>query len=156
MQKRLSKHTSLRLLIIGVVLLLLLTNVGISINPGDNGGCISVTFDKLPMLLAQKAILCVDGEQYDVSDTKLVREIVRESVVATNTDLRYVNTERWIDIYCGNCLVRRIHWITGDYPMFIVYNASPIHWIFFSNDGDGIVFPSDKLINNLESVIGTS
>lgn len=158
LKKWISEHKKLRSFVLWVLALLLLAiNIGISFNPSDNGGCISVTFDKLPMLLAQKAILRMGDKTYSITDVKLVHEIVSETIVATNTDLRYAETDRWIDIYCGNFIVRKIHWLgRHDTPhMFIVYNTSPIHWILFSKDGDGIVFPSDGLIAHLEKIVTT-
>ena len=46
------------ILLICVVIfcLLLLINIGVGCNPFDSGGCISVTFDKLPMMLADRAV----------------------------------------------------------------------------------------------------
>ena len=50
-------------ILLGVVLLLLL-NVGVCFNPFDNGGCISVTFDKLPMMVSTRGTLwCFPGFQ---------------------------------------------------------------------------------------------
>lgn len=155
-ENNINKRRKLRSIIIWVtVLFMLILNVGISVNLRDSGGCISVTFDKFPMLLVNKAVLCVDGKQYDISDSKLVRQIANESIVATNTDLCIHSKERWIDLYLGNLLVRRIYW-EPEHDMFIVYKESLIHWIFFSFEGDGLVFPSDELIQSLESIIDNS
>lgn len=136
-------------IILITVLLLLVLNVGIRVNM-DIG--ISVTFDKLPMLLVNKAVLYVDGEQYDISDSKLVREIARGSIVATNTDICVEGAKkRWIELYVGDVLIRRIGWT--DHDDFLIYEASLIHWMPFSQVGDGLVSPPDELINRLESII---
>ena len=140
-----------------LVLILLFLNIGVSVNLNakEAGGCISVTFDKLPMLLVNKAVLYVDGEQYNISDSKLVREIARESIVATNTDLCVHGAEiRWIDLYVGDVLIRRVGWT--DHDDFLVYEASLIHWIPFSAGGDGLASPPKELISSLESLIDAS
>lgn len=148
---------SRKLIIWTLVLLLLVFNVSVSINLNakEGGSCISVTFDKLPMLLVNNAVLCVDGDQYNIPDRELASEIAHESIVATNTDLCVHSKDRWIDLYWGNVLVRRIYWET-DHNMFVVYKASLIHWIPFSIEGDGLVFPSDELVHRLESLITTN
>ena len=150
-----NKRQRLRAIIIWVtVLFLLVLNVGASVNLNakEGGSCISITFDKLPMLLVNKAVLYVDGEQYDISDNKLVREIAYESIVATNTDICIHGAEkRWIELYVGDVLIRRIGWTEHD--DFLIYEASLIYWIPFSIDGDGLVSPPDELINRLESII---
>ena len=155
-KKWISNNPKLRKRIVWlVVLVLLFLNIGVGINPFDNYGCISITFDKLPMLLVNKAVLYVDGEQYTVSDSKLVREIARESIVATNTDTCVHGAEiRWIDLYVGNALIRRVGWT--DHDDFLVYEASLIHWIPFSAGGDGLASPPKELINSLKSLIDAS
>lgn len=136
-----------------VMLLLPLTpNVAISINPFDSGGCISVALDKSLLMKADKIIIRVDERQYEITDNDMIRKIVSETKVATNTDLRYPNTDRWIDVYCGNILVRSMRW-TDNIDTIIVYKSDRFHWIFPSAEGHGIVWPSEDLIAMLNAVL---
>lgn len=138
---------------ITAVLLLLFLNVSFSSNPFDGGGCFSVAFDKLPMMLADKVVICLGEETtYEVTDIELVREISSATQCATNTDLCYSGYNRWIDIYCGNVLIRRMSWDL-EHNGILVYNADIFHWIFPSKDGHGLVYPSAELIAKLEAVI---
>lgn len=138
-----------------VLLLLLLTaNVAISVNPLDNGGCISVAFDKSLMLKADRVIIRVGEKKYEVTDSDVVRKIVSETKVATNTDLRYPNTDRWIDVYYGSVLVRSMMW-EDNHDSIIVYNSDKLHWIFPTMEGDGIVEPSEELIEMLNAILST-
>ncbi len=142
-------------ILLGVVLLLLL-NVGVCFNPFDNGGCISVTFDKLPMMLADRAVLCVGEERYEINDLSLVHELTKQTCVATNTDLCCTESgDRYIEIYWGNTLVRRMLW-ERNHDKIVVYNEGVFHWVLFSQEGDGLVFPSEELIAKLNEVIAAS
>ena len=136
------------------MLLPITANVAISINPFDSGGCISVAFDKSLMIRADKIIIRVDETQYEIADSDVIRKIVSETKVATNTDLRYPNTNRWIDVYCGNILVRSMRW-ADNLDTIIVYNSDRLHWIFPSAEGYGIVCPSEDLIAMLNAVLNT-
>ena len=137
----------------GVLLLvaLLVLNVGVHFNPTDNSDCISVVFDKLPMLLANRAVLVKGNERYDISDADLVDDIVQETMVATHSGLRHTKRERWIEIYWGDILVRKIQWVGGLDEMFIVYQPDLIHWVIPM--AEGIVFPSDELIARLNALM---
>lgn len=140
----------------GIVLLLLVLNVGVSLDIGGNGGCISITFDKLPMRLVNRAVICIGEEEYEVSNKDLVCDIVDETVVATCTDLHHTKADRWIKLYCGNVLVRKIQWSDCCGHIFIVYEAGALHWVLPTYDGEGMVLPSDELINKLNAVIKRS
>lgn len=141
-------------IILGIILILL--NVGVCFNPFDGGGCISVTFDKLPMMLANRAVLCVGEERYEINDLSLVHELAKQTCVATNTDLCCKqNSNRYIEIYCGNNLVRRMQW-EENHDGFIVYKTGPFHWVLFSHDGNGLAYPSEELLAKLNEVIAAS
>ncbi|MDD6200516.1 MAG: hypothetical protein PUB93_04525 [Firmicutes bacterium] len=135
------------------LLILLFLNVSLRINPFDGGGCISIAFDKFPMLIANRAVICYGDVRYEITDIGLVREITSETRCATNTDLRHPNTDRWIEIYCGDTLIRRMRW-EDNHDGIIVYNAGVLHWIFPSNDGEGLVYPSEELLARLNTLIG--
>jgi hypothetical protein len=134
------------------IVLLLQINVGVSCNPFDGGGCISVTFDKLPMMLADRAVIRVGEKHYEMTDLDFVRQITAETRCATNTDLCHNKTDRWIDIYWGETLVRSMMWET-EHDSIIVYDAGILHWVFPSDEGLGIVDPSDDLLQKLKQVI---
>lgn len=135
-----------------LLLFLLIANVAVSFNPFDNGGCISVALDKPLMMKADRIIIRVGERQYEITDHDIIRKIIAETKVATNTDLRYPSTDRWIDVYCGNILVRSMMW-EDNHNQIIVYNNDRLHWIFPSDDGEGIVHPSSELIAVLEEII---
>lgn len=139
-----------------ILLLLLFLNVSVHFNPFVNGGCFSITFDKLPMLLANKAVIRVGEDSYVITDIRLVHKLTSETICATHTDLRYPNTDRWIDIYCGRTLIRSMRW-ENLHDGIVVYNvhndSSILHWILPTDGGDGIVYPSEELISKLESMI---
>ena len=132
--------------------LLLFVNVAVSFNTRDGGGCISVTFDKLPMMFADRAVIRVGEISYEITDDDLLRQIVSETRVATNTDLCNHKVDRWIDVYCGDTLVRSMMW--EDYhDGIVVYHAGVSHWVFPSDSGLGIVYPSEELLQKLEEII---
>lgn len=150
------KHKIVIVITMCIALLLLLglfvANVAICINPFDSGGCISVAFDKLLMLTADRVVIRVEGSSYETTDPELIRLITSETQVATNTDLRYPKTDRWIDIYRGDALIRSMRW-SDSLDTIIVYHADSTHWVFPSYEGDGIILPSTELINKLIEII---
>ncbi len=141
---------------IGLVCLLvfLLVNAAVEANPWDSGGCFSVTFDKLAMATADRAVIVVGEERYEISDIQLVRDITEQTMCATNTDLCCSSRgNRWIEIYRGESLVRRMRW-EEFHDSVIVYEADLTHWVFPSSDGHGLVSLSDELLAELKAVIG--
>lgn len=155
-----SKKTKLVLLlsvcVVGMVLLLLIltTSIAISLNVFDNGGCISVAFDKSCMKKADRIVIRTDEKQYEITDPDVINMIVSETIVATNTDLRYPNTDRWIDVYSENVLVRSMRW-ADNHDAVIAYNRDSIHWIYPSVDGVGIVYLSKDLVEVLNAIMKT-
>lgn len=155
-----SKKTKLALLlsvcVVGMVLLVLIltTSMAISLNVFDNGGCISVAFDKSSMTKADRIVIRAAERQYEITDPDVINMIVSETIVATNTDLRYPNTDRWIDVYSENVLVRSMMW-ADNHDAVIVYNRDSIHWIYPSVDGAGIVYLSEDLVEVLNAIMKT-
>jgi len=147
-----SKKTVIILVFILTFIILSFFCVSISINPFDNGGCFSVTFDKFPMLIADRVVIRVGDKKFEITDNEMVCEVTSATICATNTDLRYPKTNRWIDIYCGNILIRSMRW-EDNHNGIIVYHADIFHWVFPSINGDGLVYPSIDLIEKLEEVI---
>lgn len=134
------------------ICIVLLLNVAVHFNPFDSGECISVAFDKLPMMLANRAVIRWGEKQYEITDGELVRRITSEARCATDTDLCYGKADRWIDIYCGDVLVRSMMWET-EHDTIIVYRTDLFHWILPSAEGLGMVDPSCDLIEALESIM---
>ena len=140
---------------VAIVLVLLFLNVAVRLNPFDNGGCFSVTLDKLPMLLANRAVIRDGENHYEITDFSFVKEITSATMCATNTDLCSHDTDRWIDIYCGNVLIRSMQW-EDNHNGIVVYQASPLHWVFPSVEGKGIVYPSEEFIAKLAAILQTT
>ncbi len=139
---------------IALLLLLLNANAAICINPFDNGGCISVAWDKALMTKTDRIVIRVGDEQHESTDPAVLYQIVSETKVATNTDLRYPNTDRWIDVYCGTILIRSMRW-ADNHDMIIVYNADARHWVFPSMEAEGMIVASQALIEMLNEIIKT-
>ncbi len=135
-----------------LLLVLLIANAAISINPFDNGGCISVALDRSLLAKADRVIIRIGENQYETIDPDVIRQIVSETKVATNTDLRYPKTDRWIDVYCGSSLIRSMRW-ADNHDTIVVYNADTLHWVFPSMEGHGIIHPSEELIEILNAII---
>ncbi len=139
---------------LGLLLVLLLLNVSVEMNLRGNGGCVSVAFDKLPMLLADKVVLRIGEYSYTIDDISVVRQIVSETKVATCTDLRFWEQNAfWIDIYCGDILIRSMK-CKSDFTQVIVYEKDALHWIFPTFEGEGMVFLSEELIATLQKQTG--
>ena len=71
---------------------------------------------------------------------------------ATNTDLRHPNTERWIELYRGDRLIRRMRW-EDNHGGIVVYEADWLHWVFPGDSGEGLVYPSEELLAQLNALI---
>lgn len=142
-----------------IVLVLLVLNVNLGIYPNgakySGQGCISVSFDKAPLLLADRIVICQGDSRHEITDRGLIWDVVTESRIPTNAGLRHMQTDRWIEIYCGDLLVRKMRWATalgGD--VFVVYEADSLHWIFPEDLSEGQVFPSADLVARLKSACG--
>lgn len=143
-----------------IVLFLLVLNVNLGIYPNgakySGQGCISVSFDKVPLLLADRIVVRQGDARYEITDRKLIWDVVTESRIPTNAGLRHMQTDRWIEIYCGDLLVRNIRWATAlDGDVFVVYKADSLHWILPEDLSEGQVFPPADLIARLEAACGT-
>ena len=142
-----------------IVLVLLVLNVNLGFYPNgakySGQGCISVSFDKMLLLLADRIVVRQGNALYEITDRKLIWDVVTESRLPTNAGLRYMQTDRWIEIYCGDLLVRKMRWATAlDGDVFVVYEADSLHWIFPEDLSEGQVFPSADLVARLEAACG--
>ena len=142
------------IVIIVVLIMLLVINVSVRLNPFEGGGCVSVSFDKLPMLLVDRAVIRYGEFNCEITDTDLIDQISSETRCAAHTDLRYPQTDRWIELYIGNTMIRKMRW-ENNHNGIIVYNASFYHWVFPSMTGDGIIYPSEELIAKLNAILNT-
>ncbi len=133
------------------VLLFLLLNVGISFNLADAQGNISVTFDKLPMMLANKVVIREGEQTYETTDFSFVKEITNTTLCATHSGICHGNNDRWIEVYCGPVLVRKMRW-EHNHNGILVYEPGPLHWIIGIQD-TGIVYPSAELTAKLEALM---
>ena len=133
------------------------SSVAIRCNLFDNGGCIAIVYDKASMRAADKVVLCVEENRYDITDVFLVHWITEETMVATHTGLRYhSHTDRWIEIYHGETLVRRMQWAECLYETGVfVYQEDSTHPIYsgYVDPEDGMIFPSKLLVEKLNAII---
>lgn len=104
-------------------------NVGIS-NPFSpvGNGAISVVFDKQEALNADKIVLREGEKSLTITDKIQVRDITEDFMVANSSGLCGYYSERWIDIYNGEKLVRQIHWNDHD-NLATIYKEDFSHWI---------------------------
>ncbi len=132
-------------------------NIGIRCTLFDSGGCIAIVYDKAAMRAADKVVLCVGEDRYDITNVFLVHWITEETMVATHTGLRYYShIDRWIEIYRGETLVRRMQWADCLYETGVfVYQEDSTHPIYSGNvdPEDGMIFPSKLLVEKLNAII---
>ena len=136
-EKQKIKRIVKRVVFWGAVLFLLL-NVSIGSKIEMVRGCISIAFDKWDMMWADKAILYVDGQEYVITDIDLVREIAKDTAVATYYEecectAGYKN-DRWIELYVGDRQIRRMQWLES-HDWVRTYDTDAFHWVLF-NDTD--------------------
>lgn len=135
-----------------------LTNIAIRCTLWANsGGCIAIVYDKAAMRAADKVVLCVGENRYDITNVFLVHWITEETMAATRTGLRYhSHTDRWIEIYHGETLVRRMQWAECLYETGVfVYQEDSTHPIYsgYVDPEDGMIFPSKLLVEKLNAII---
>ena len=136
----------------------LIKNVAICFNPFDAGGCIAIVYDKAAMRAADRVVLCVGESRYEITDADFVDEITEELMVASHTWLVYDDIDRWIEIYSGDTLVRRMQWAgcTDPKGVFIYFEDElhPIYQNYVSGYvDDGQIRASDELVEKLNAII---
>lgn len=123
----------------------------------NSGGCIAIVHDKAAMRAADKVVLCVGESRYDITNVFLVHWITEETMAATRTGLRYnSHTDRWIEIYHGETLVRRMQWAECFYETGVfVYQEDSTHQIYSGYTGpeEGMIFTSKILAEKLNAII---
>ena len=100
-----------------------------SVIRNEAGSCISVVFDK-PFVKGADRIVIYEGDRViTIEDKETVREIADLFVVANCTALCSPSTERRIEIYNGDWLVRKIFW-TQCQSEYYIYECDLFHWVF--------------------------
>ncbi len=116
------------------------------------GGCISVVFDKHLVLGADRILIYEGDDLITITDEILVRRISSEFVVANRTDLCGYHSDRRLEIYNGNHLVRTIQW-NACCELAEIYEADASHWLFPSTGGIGQVALSAEFMQWLDGII---
>lgn len=123
------------------------------VNLNDAYGCISVTFDTWTMKQADKVIIKANDKEITVTDKVFIKEIVRETTVATNGPMGCAK-DRTIEVYKGDRLIRSMVWGTCC-DNVKVYDADVGHWLLLtgSKNPSGFVRLSDELVAKLNNLI---
>ena len=123
-----------------VIALLIWIFVGFSAQyliEGKAGSCISVVFDKPFVKGADRIVVYENGQTVTISDKDTVRDIADLFMVANCTALCSPGSERRIEIYNGNRLVRNIRQTQCGSDMYYIYEADLFHWVLFEGyDGE--------------------
>ena len=137
-----------------IILILLFLNVGIG-SCMTGGDCETIVFDKWSMLTADKVIIRVGEESHTVTDQEFIQQITKETLVATAADICIAsqNDERWIEVYKGEKLVRKMHWRDAHHNVR-VYNADGSHWIFPGSTDYGVIYLSEDMLKQLGEITG--
>lgn len=138
----------------------LIKNVAICFNPFDAGGCVAIVYDKAAMRAADRVVLSVGEDRYEITDADFVDEITEELMVASHTWLVYheYETEQWIEIYAGETLVRRMIWAgSASAKGVFIYFEDELHPIYQNYVSgyvdDGQIRASDELVEKLNAII---
>ena len=139
----------------------LIQNVAICFNPFDAGGCIAIVYDKAAMRAADRVVLCVGEDRYEITDADFVDDITDELMVASRSGLRFAEIDRWIEIYDGDTLVRRILWAEcTDAKGVFIYYEDKLHPVYqdehLEYTEDGQIIPSDELVEKLNAIIAAA
>ena len=150
--KRLKIKKNAKLICFVAILLCLLTNVGFNFTLFEGQGCISIALDKWDMMHVNKAYLWVEDVQYEITDIALIKQIAKETMVATYSDVQYPSKpERWIELYYNDRLVRRMKWIACCEEA-LVYEADLLHWIWPGTEGF-VTLSADNIVEQLEAIV---
>ncbi len=123
--------------------------VGIRIAPYE---CITVVFDKYQMKNADRVLIRQGNQCFEVTDRDLVDEITDATLYAERWgQCCDEKTDRWIEVYCGDNLVRRMRW-EANHDSVLVYEPDAGHWILGTQES-GQVYPSAELLEKLDTVI---
>ncbi|MBQ7372866.1 MAG: hypothetical protein IJW67_13490, partial [Blautia sp.] len=88
---------------------------------------ISVAFDKQAMRSADRIVIRTGESEIQITDPELIGQIVEETAAATHMKVTCPE-ERWIDVYCGDRLIRSMGW-SDCCDTVNVYNSDASHWV---------------------------
>ena len=157
-----NKHLHIFIILLATgVAVYCMVNVAVRFNLFDDGGCIALVHDKAAMRAADKIVLRVGDSRYEITDANFADQITEELMVATHTCLRYAEIDRWIEIYSGDTLVRRMLWAScADETGVFVYENDWLHPIYhtYPSNGSatGMIFPSKTLVEKLNAIIAAA
>lgn len=120
----------------------------------EAGGCIAVVFDKHRVLQADRIVLREGDKTVTVTDQKQVQELASAFVVADRSALCGYYMDRWMDIYCGDTVVRQIHWNDHE-ELVTVYEADAGHWVLLSGTDNpkGQIMLSDETVQTIQRLL---
>ena len=113
----------------------------------------SVAFDKQAMQSADRIVIRTGESEIQITDPAILAQIVKETAAATHTKVTCPE-ERWIDVYCGDRLIRSMGW-SGCCDTVNVYDSDASHWVISvegMEDG-GSVYLSQELVTKLNSLL---
>lgn len=116
------------------------------------GGCISVVFDKHLVLGADRVLIYEGDHVITVTDETVVRRISSTFLVANRTDLCGSHSDRRLEIYNGDQIVRTIQW-NACCELAEIYEADAAHWVFPSTGGIGQVEMTAEFVQWLDEII---
>lgn len=142
--------TSLCILILAITLLAL--NVSIGMSTGAYAA-VSIAFDKQAMQSVDRIIIRANGAEHEIADVALVKDLVAETSAATHMKFS-CPCDKWIDMYCGERLVRSMGW-TSCCDAVNVYDTDAMHWVVSLEgiEDGGSVYLSSDLVTALNSLI---
>ncbi|MBE6924363.1 MAG: hypothetical protein E7466_03890 [Ruminococcaceae bacterium] len=149
-----SKKKKISIIVGSLFVLLIISlflNVSVAGEPGDAGGCISISFDKWDMQRADKVIIYYGGEQYTVTDTEFIQALTRQTLAGTSSEYCCSHFEDgWVEIYRGDRLIRRMRYVEAHGAL--AYEADIGHWVL--NGEESHAFLSRDVENQLRQIIG--
>lgn len=146
---------------IGILLALaavvvLITMVACNVSFGmstDAYAAMSIAFDKQAMASADRVVVTAKGTEIEITDPKLIAQMVQETAAATHMKVT-CSEDRRIDIYCGDRRIRSMGWSTCC-DMVNVYDTDGTHWVI-SVEGieeGGSIYLSEELRSKLNTLI---
>ena len=118
----------------------------------EAGGCTAVVFDKHKVRQADRIVLREGEKVVTITDPETVRQLASSFVVANRNALCGYYMDRWMEIYRGDTLVRRIHWNDHD-ELVTVYTPDATHWVFLPRNDVGQIYLSEETVQTILSLL---
>ena len=120
----------------------------------EAGGCVAVVFDKHKVLQADRIVLREGDKTVTITDPQQVQELASTFVVANRSALCGYYMDRWMDIYCGDTVVRQIHWNDHE-ELVTVYESDAGHWVLLSGTDNpkGQIMLSDETVQTIQRLL---